>query len=90
MAMRDRRKLVEQHNTVEKQKHDSFKPNVELGMYKEGNLAVIGGTVNMRNQSFVVAAWKMVTLENGLLAQHRSISLLYYLLGLLGYQHPYH
>lgn len=68
MAMRDKRKLVEQHNTVKSKNMIHSRTNVELGIYKEGNLAVIGGTVNMGNQAFIVAAWKMVTLENGLLA----------------------
>lgn len=42
------------------------------------NLAIIGGAVNVRKQALVVATWKMVALENSLLPQHGSISLLNY------------
>lgn len=54
------------------------------------DLAVIGGAVNMGKQAFVVAARKMVALQNGLLPKYGSISLFNNLFRLLGYQHAYH
>lgn len=34
------------------------------------NLAIVGSAIDMRGQAFVLAARKMIALENGLLAQH--------------------
>lgn len=51
------------------------------------NLTIIGSTVDLGRQAFVLAARKMVALENGLLTQHWSTSQLHHLLRLLRYRH---
>lgn len=47
---------------------------IQENIPKEGiggeNLTVIGSTVDLGRQAFVLAARKMVALENGLLTQH--------------------
>lgn len=61
-----------------------------MSLWEQEDLAIIGGAVNMGKQAFIVAAWKMVTLQNCLLPKHGSISQFNYLFRFLGYQHAYH
>ena len=92
IAMSSVCKTFEEYNTVDNQNHDlpNTKPEDRNVYTKRENLAIIGGAVDMRKQALVVATWKMVALENSLLPQHGSISLLNYLFRLLRYQHAYH
>ena len=56
--------------------------------WKEGkNLTVIGSTIDVRRQAFILATRKMVALQNSLFAKHWSSSLLHNLLWLLLHRH---
>lgn len=49
------------------------------------NLAVVGCTIDLRGQAFVLASREVIALEDGLFPQYGSISLFHHLLWLLGY-----